>query len=164
MRYLALFTVVLLSACTNAVQPDSICPQTGFVDNSDTVTYLSGTETTVRAAINGFKGDCTFADKEKKTVELTLTLPFEAQKGATAAVQEEELPYFIAVLSPEEKVLQRQAFTTKVGFGDSGRGSSSEEHTIRIPLAPGEEGAYRYKVVVGFVLTHEQLDYNREHQ
>jgi hypothetical protein len=74
------------------------------------------------------------------------------------------LPYFVALLSPEENILQRQAFTVAVEFEDNGIGAVTEEHTIKIPLATGEDGAYKYKVVAGFIMSPEQLAYNKGDQ
>ena len=149
------------------VDIDQICPKTGFIDRTDTVTYLapgSVKDVVAVAAIKGFNGDCSFKDKKSNVVTVSLTLPFAAQKGAAAgALKEKELPYFIAVLSPDEQILQRKAFTTKIDFDNTGTGSSIEEHTLKIPLKARAD-AGRYKVVIGFALTRDQLKYNEEQQ
>jgi hypothetical protein len=162
----ALLAVTLLSGCANKAQPDSICPQTGFIDHTDRVTYLapggSVKDIVAKAAINSFSGECIFKDKESSDVQISLTLPFAAQKGAAGGdLKQKELPYFISVLSPDEEILQRQAFTTKIDFDNNGNGSSTEEHVIKIPLKSRDE-AYKYKVIIGFTLTHDQFKYNEE--
>ena len=168
MRYIALMAIIFLSGFSafskNAA--DFSCPRTGLLDNTSTLTLLapgSAKDVVAVAAIKGFSGDCSLS-KDKKTIEISLKLPFLIEKGAAGAnLKDEELPYFIAVLSPVEEILQRQAFMTKISFDNSGTGSAIEEHVIRVPLKPQTEG-HQYNVVIGFALTRDQLKYNEEHK
>jgi hypothetical protein len=157
MRYIAVLAIVLLSACSmfSKNTEDFSCPKIGFIGDADVLSLAAG-----EAQINGFKASCSFS-KNPDQVQVELTLPFKAQKEEKAADKSLTLPYFIAVLSPTEEILQRQALSTKVDFDNTGIGSSSEEHTIKIPLTSPAE-AYKYKVVIGFVLTPEQLKQNKE--
>ncbi len=170
--YLAcgLLIALLLSGCAHAPPPTGICPATGFIDNTDTVTYLSGNpvpgageqNVAVRGSINGYRGSCSF-DKKKNAVVVDLKVPFVAQKGpAGAKLKKKIFPYFVAVLSPANEILQRQAFTVTVDFDKSETGEYTEDHAIKIPLPHGSHGAADYKVIVGFALTHAQYAYNRE--
>jgi hypothetical protein len=161
-----LLALILLSGCSNKVAPDPICPQTGFIGKTDTVTYLApGTkDIVVEGAITGFSGECVFKDKKSNVVDVELTLPFKAQlRKAGTALKEKEFSYFIGVVSPDEKILQRTAFTTKITFDNTGAGSSEEEHVIKIPLTSRAE-ADKYKVIVGFALTRDQYNYNDENK
>jgi hypothetical protein len=161
MRYIALLAILILSGCSAFSKGDTdfTCPKTGLVEDASTVTVLAENGISAEAVIAGFSGDCVVKDKQ---AVVTLALPFVVKKGpAGAALGAQKLSYFIAVLSPEEKVLQRQAFGTRVVFDDTGSGSGTEEHVIKIPLMePGT--AYKYKVVIGFTLSPDQLAYNRK--
>jgi len=161
----AFLALILLSGCAAKADPDPICPKTGFIGKTDTMTYLapgSTKDVLATATMKGFSGDCTFKDKDKNDLEVSLTLPFIAQKGkAGGTLKEKEFPYFIGILSPDEQILQRQAFTTKISFDDTGAGSSSEEHVIKIPLKTRAD-ADKYKVIIGFALTRDQMKYNEE--
>jgi hypothetical protein len=60
-------------------------------------------------------------------------------------------------------VLTREQFDTYIDFpGNKTRSGIREELSEKIPLNPGERGD-DYRVYVGFVLTHEELAYNRAH-
>ncbi|MCE9507408.1 MAG: hypothetical protein K8R48_03710 [Alphaproteobacteria bacterium] len=156
MRFIALLAVIFLSGCAMFSDPaeDLFCPEVGLIPYADTVSLASAS-----AAINGFTGSCSF--KKGSGVEIDLTLPFAARKKDNAGAGDIELPYFIAVLSPEEAILQRQAFSTTVSFDENGSGGSTEEQTVTIPMA-SPAAAYKYKVVMGLALTPEQLKYNKE--
>ena len=117
MLFPAAFLVILLSGCTSKILLDPICPQTGFIDKTNTITYLApdGTDVVAKGAIKSYNGDCKFKDKKTSIVTIALTVPFVAQRGkAGADLKDQELPYFIAVLSPDEQILQRTAFTYRL--------------------------------------------------
>jgi len=156
MRIISFLVVILLSGCAMSSQSEEgfLCPKTGFVANASTV-ISNGAE----ARIGGFFGECKF---EKNMVEISLTLPFTARKVATEAVlKEEKLSYFIAILSPEEDILQRKAFSTKIEFDKDGKGVSTEEHILKIPMTNPSE-AYKYKVAIGFAKTVNRTNSGKE--
>jgi hypothetical protein len=158
MRFTALLAVILLSGCAmfSSSGEDLFCPEVGLIPYADTVSL-----STASVVINGFKGTCSF--EKDSSVTIDLTLPFAARKKDKAVAKDLKLPYFVAVLSPDEAVLQRQAFSTTVFFDENGLGGSTEEQTVTIPLtAPAD--AYKYKVVMGFILTPEQLKNNKENK
>ena len=168
MRYIVLLAVILLSGCASTADIGSICPKTGFLDNTRTITYLAPElkkdNVVAVATIQGLSGDCKFRDKDCNMLDVSLTLPFAAQKGTAGGdLKDKELPYFIAVLSPGEEILQRQAFSTKIDFDNAGTGSNTEEHIVRIPLKVRDD-ADKYKVIIGFALTRDQLKYNEDHK
>jgi hypothetical protein len=150
MRIIALLALLCLSACSmfSKEAEDFSCPKVGFIANADTVSLPEG-----EALINGFNGSCSFSKKTSQ-VEIDLTLPFKAKMTAPPAGNSLNLSYFIAVLSPDEAILQRQSFTTNIDFDNTGAGGSTEEHRIKIPLSASAE-AYKYKVVIGFIQTPE---------
>jgi len=155
MRYIAILAVILLSGCSlySLEAEDFSCPQIGFIADADRASTPAA-----EVVINGFAGTCSF--KKSGEVQVELALPFAARKGATPAASV-ELPYFIAVLSPDETPLQRQAFSVKINFDNTETGSATDEHIVKIPLSSPAE-AYKYKVAIGFALTPGQLQQNRK--
>jgi len=116
--------------------------------------------------IGVYRGACNF--KTAGQEEFDLEIDFISKKGPTGLamgkkLQKIELPYFLAVLSKDDEILQRQQFSTTVDFDNKDEAASKEEHLIHIPL-PSKEAAAGYKIVLGFRLTPEQLQYVNDHQ
>jgi len=164
-KLLTLLAVLALAGCATSPVLPEICPQTGFIENADRAPFFDGDKVIVRATIAGFGGDCRFAKQEKgetaKKAEIDLTVPFVARRSAESTQKSIELPYFIAVLSPDEQVLQRQAFRTVLTFNKDGHAEGEESHRVVIPVPAGAP-ADAYKLAVGFALTPDQLKYNEE--
>lgn len=163
MRCWAVLLVILLSGCSYFAKPveDFTCPRTGFVAGTDKVTFLAPgtTEVGSSAVIKGFTGDCRFKNNQ---AEINISLPFAVKKGAGGAeLKEVQLPYFIAVLTSDDEILQRHAFSTTITFDNTGVGTTTEDHRLKLPLsAPAD--VHKYKIVMGFALTPDQLDYNKD--
>jgi hypothetical protein len=158
-----ILALLVLSSCSSDMPSDHICPKTGFIDKADTVAYAGGgDEILARGVIRSFTGECKLKNKKGDVIEVALTVPFAAVRGeAGTNLKMMELPYFIAVLSPEEEILQRKAFTTKITFNNEGAGTSEEKHVLSIPLASRAD-ARKYKMVIGFALTPDQYKHNEE--
>lgn len=150
MRLIVLAAALLVSGCSllhEEAATAPACPQVGFVAGASTLTAGAPENLEAEAIIDGFSGDCNY---KSDRVVVTIELPFVVRRGpAGGAANGMDLPYFIAVLSPEEEILQRQALTTHAVFDASGVGSVTEEHEINIPL-PREAAAYKYKIAIGF--------------
>lgn len=176
---LALCLLPLLSACDmtdrmaksitgnkeEVVLPS--CPEAGVMPDAARIPVFYGAsgqpqagDVAVTGILGRLQGACSFGKPGEAQLEITIS--FAAERGPKGvALRKQPLPYFIAVLSPDETVLQRKAFSTKVDFDNAGRAFTSEEHEISVPV-PSKQAAGAYKVVVGFQLTPEQLAFNRE--
>lgn len=138
------------------------CPDTGLLEGADTFPVFKedGRSLNITATLPGVSGGCNFDKPGEADMEIKLT--FAAIKNDEAFPhQKVTLPYFIAILSPDERVLQRQSFSTTIDFDNNVSAAASEEHDLVVPV-PAKNEAYKYKVVAGFELTPAQLEYNRK--
>lgn len=115
-------------------------------------------DVSVAARLANLKGVCKIRGGKAR-----LEFSFDAvaeRKALGKGVPGQNLSYFIAVLGPDEEILQRRQFYTAVEFKDADTGVKTEEHDVTVPLAdPARAGLYR--VLVGFTLTPEQLEFNK---
>ena len=148
------------------------CPTVGVVPEANTYpAFQAGMsqkdpKNLVAAGYIGvFRGDCTFKDGKEAVFDLEInfggTKGPKGRENSAKEIGSAVFPYFIAVLSPDETILQRQAFSTKVDFDNKTDGVSKEEHTIRIPVT-SPEAAHGYRIVIGFSLTPEQVAFNKQ--
>ena len=101
-------------------------------------------------------------DYDDDVVEGELDIVFIASEGPANTGRQAILRYFVAIATRDQQILTREEFAVQVTFvGNLTRLSVTEQLTPRIPLQPGQSGA-SYVIYVGFVLSPEQLDTNRE--
>jgi hypothetical protein len=112
----------------------------------------------IRATISGLKSACTFGEK---SMTVDIKVAFEAALGPQAATRSAAhiYPFFVAVIAPNGDILAKEIFTAPLTFSGN-QGSYFESLRQIIPVYNPEQGP-RYKVLVGFQLTQEQLAYNR---
>lgn len=172
--------VLALGACAMPMMggESAPCPAVGILPEAEKVTFFDGTTTddlkpnhgekhiTTMARFGGYRGNCVLKNNK---LQFSLDVDFSGQRGKSGgALNEQGLPYFVAVLGPDEKILQRDAFQTAVLFNDAGQGVAREKHMINLPLDPNIKDAKEavvaavksQRVIMGFILTPEQLDYN----
>lgn len=162
----ALAASVTLAACAGTARPDTRCPTAGFMPGADTLRVFAdmaapkAAEQKVRADMVNYKYGCRPVPA-KGSMEVALTLDFQAERLPPAgAMKGLTLPYFIAVLDPQEKVVERRAFTVRLKFDEAGRVVQSEDHRILVAM-PAPQAAPGYKIAFGFELTPAQLAFNR---
>ncbi|MCK6418801.1 MAG: hypothetical protein L6Q57_07685 [Alphaproteobacteria bacterium] len=104
---------------------------------------------------------CTY---NPKSVTMDLKLQFDGRLGPAQKAENKEffsIPFFVAVKEPGGNVLAKEVFAASLNYTPgSGRATYTENLRQIIPIANTARGP-RYKVVVGFQLSPEQLAYNR---
>ena len=106
------------------------------------------------------RGDCAYI---KGGIDVSFSLNFVAARGPRLGGLHASFPYFIALLDPSDKVLEKNRMTKEFGFSSSSKiTQDSEDLHVFIPL-PKEQMSLgpSYRVLVGFQLTKEQLDMTR---
>ena len=102
---------------------------------------------------------------DDNAVNSELSLQILLAKGPAWHEEALSLPYFIAIVDRNDRVLDKRVFNSKVGFPE-GRRRATIVDTLeqRIPIS-GQETGDRYRIMVGFQLTRAQLQdqLKREH-
>lgn len=167
----ALAALIGLAACQQGPEaPAPECPAIAIVqDASELTLFVPGPgrdliDVTLEARVSEFGGFCdTDVDEDTRAGEVTIDMEvlFEATRGPASTSREATVSYFIAITDVEENILARETFNTDLVFeGNRNRIGFIEELSQTIPLRAGEIGE-DFKVFIGFQLTEEQLEYNR---
>jgi hypothetical protein len=163
-----------LTGCGSSTDTTGVpsCPRTAIIsDASRLVQFGQGASQgagqnaaqaiAVEARLTRLGGDCVYPmNKANVTVNMNLTI--EARRNtADLAAAVTTVSYFVAVVDADQRVLGRAEFASALEFKSGERQAASiEELEQRIPLPAGRVGA-GYDVLVGFLLTPEQVNLNR---
>ena len=160
-------TALALGGCSssfNSEKLDLACPKVGILSEAAKVTLFrpgsgSGPSDVVAHAVVGdYRGSCTY-DESGVTIDVSLALV--AERGPAMTDAQIPLTYFAALSRPDNSISAKQVFPTAIDFpGAAPRAGSREDIQLHIPLPKGQD-ARTYRVLVGFQLTPDQLNYNR---
>jgi hypothetical protein len=147
------------------------CPNVSILRDAAEITqYREGngrdlTDVLFQGKIDDVVGGCKYTHSGRfyDGVNQSLQLVFNVERGPADRSREAEFSYFIAVSQffPDPK--GRQEFTTRVQFQGNRTKVNvvDQEVRINVPLKQGEIGA-QYDIIVGFVLSPEQMQENRQ--
>ena len=145
--------------------PTLTCPDVSKVGDVSRLTrFVPGghdlTDVTFEAAVGQLAGSCSTSDG---AVVVDLKVEFIASRGPANTTRKAPFTFFVAIVDKADNVLARQEFDSGVAFpGNQTRSSGVEELEQDIPLANPLQGN-QYRIFVGFVLTPEEVAYNRAH-
>ncbi|UFN46831.1 hypothetical protein LPC08_12395 [Roseomonas sp. OT10] len=142
------------------------CPRVALLGEAADLTRFRGgardlTGLELDGRLTGFQAKCDYGPG-RQGLDVTLTLGMTVERGPAAVGRTAQIPYMVAVVTGDEtQVLSRASFAVPVEFPNnvSRLTLRSEELSIRIP-GPPQEAATR-TVLLGFVLTPEELALNR---
>lgn len=160
----------VLSACTPSdTVTQATCPRGGLVPDANTlVQFRDGpgrdlTDVVAQAQIVDFKITCEYAtgSKAKPGVVLDLQVAIAAERGPADRARKANLAYFVAILDGEQNIVAKDFFQAAFEFPDNRtRVGRVEELEPRIALKSNFDGP-SYRVMIGFQLTEDQLEWNR---
>lgn len=179
-RYLRIFVLTLLPilvACGSSKSDDDetaqdkkkplpICPQVAIIHELDTLRDY-GTEKpdpsqlVAVARLQMVNGDCEY---KKDGIDIAFDLDMIAARGPRLGGNRSEFPFFLAVVDPDQDVLNKDVLTTKFKFGDDSKSVEKTENLhvfIPLPKQKRDKGPL-YQVLIGFQLTQLQLDAIRD--
>lgn len=102
-------------------------------------------------------------DTNTGIVELDVSPVVMAEMGASNTESTAILPYFVIITDPEKEILYREELKFNVSFeGNRTRlVVTVAPTTLELPITPEIRSKY-YRVYSGFVLTPEELEFNRK--
>jgi len=141
------------------------CPGAAIVrDAADLSRYRGAgrdlTDTVVEGRITGINGNC--KRDGAGTVVTTVQVGIELMRGPAAPGRRAELAYFVAVLDGD-RILDKQVFPLRAEFpanADRLR-LTGDDVELRLKVKPDKTAA-AYRIQVGFQLTPEELERNRQ--
>lgn len=167
MRRFALATLsaalaLSIAGCASDAPPPP-CPPAGTPAPLDSITLFAPgggrdlTEVRFSGRISSVQTVCDYDDKG---VDVDLAVDIRVERGPADKSRQADLQYFVAVEDGPGNITAKQVFDVAVPFeGNSRRLARREELSLRIP-AP-TDGFKQTRVLVGFQLTPEQLEFNR---
>jgi hypothetical protein len=96
------------------------------------------------------------------TIVYDIRLQFLAQRGPKEREGSAKFDYFVAVTGAGGKPLAREVFPAEIPFENGAtQAIIVEEIQPTIPLKAGENGDF-YRIYVGFILSEQEMAYNRK--
>lgn len=145
--------------------PPPPCPPVAKVDDAATLTRFAGTgrdltDIQFEAEIGRVATGC---DYDSDKVDMVVQVEFIASRGPADQERKAPFTYFVAVARTDHTILGRESFQSVIEFpGNQTRAVTREPDVeLEIPLREGEAGR-NYRVYIGFVLTEEELAFNRQ--
>lgn len=142
---------------TETKAPTPICPQVAILrDLEDFKDYgvekPDPSELVAEARMVSVKGNCAYDDNG---IDVTFDLNFVAAKGPRLGGLRASFPYFVAVLAPDQTILNKDRLTVEVGFSSHEPATNAAESMhVYIPLPKHKRSAGpAYQVLMGFQLT-----------
>jgi hypothetical protein len=166
----ALFAFVGLAGCTVIDRPPPpACPEVLVPRDSSVMTeFLPGpgrdlTDIVLRAEFQGFAGSCGY-DVDSQTLNMLVSPDLLVERGPAGRDQiAVQVDYYVALVSPLGRVLQKQTFSAGAALAPSVvRGVfRDEEVELNYQMADIFE-APELTIYLGFQLNDEQLRFNRD--
>lgn len=142
------------------------CPPAASLYNASRVVKLDGSGMTFdNITYTGEMVDvrlfCRYADADPVRAEIEIDFAFG--KGPRGVDTRHDYTYWVAVTRRSGKVLNKEFFTVTADFSDGAvTGETEVLQSIRIPRADDTISAANFEIVVGFDLTEEQIQFNKE--
>ena len=116
-----------------------------------------------QSKIKSKAGKCVLASNSA-TVDMSLA--FDTKLGPKARQRKTDkpfltFPFFVAVTGLDGKIMAKEVFAASMSFDTGENHRVHHEYLRQIIPIKYKDRAYRYRILVGFQLTPEQLAYNR---
>ncbi len=167
---IGLSAAIALASCSSGVgdaldtrQNVGPCPPAGSIYEAARMIAFDGSETYSDIAwtgeITGVKLFCRYVGTDPITADIDID--FALGKGEAASGDSHRYDYFVSVIRRGGTVLARQSYSVDVEFGKVPVAAVHERVSVEIPRADETISGVNFEILVGFVLTEEQLAFNR---
>jgi len=161
-----LLSGLVLAGCAmfQEAGPPIPCPRAVTVADAASLTRFDGTgrdltDVLFEAEIAQIASACEYDDG---AVDVTVQVQFVALRGPADQQRRGDFDYFVAIADAGQTILARESFDATIEFpGNKTQAGVVEELEQHIPLRADEPGA-GYVIYVGFVLTPDELAFNRQ--
>jgi hypothetical protein len=147
----------------NALEIGPTCPRVAVGDDVGYVARFDGNGSKSENLLYAVKmnvpnGVCFLNDT---TIDVEMTVPILVERGPAMDGRDVNFEYWVAVARTDKTIVAREAYQTGAELRLNEVGQIVEEFDQTIPIQPGETGR-NFVIIVGLVLTEEELDYNRQ--
>ncbi len=143
------------------------CPRAYSLYDASRLVEIRGEEVAYEnvgftAEIEDVRSICRYFDDRPIEAELEVDIGFG--RGPAAESDRHTYNLFVAVTRGDVAVIERQVFPVEVRFdrGEDRVYQRERFDPIRIPRADADISGSNFEILVGFDLTEEQLDFNRQ--
>lgn len=150
------------AAATSAVDPN--CPQVGLMPGLNSITQLRDDKVISETVFTNLTSTCKI---EPAMATVRLNIGFKGTLGPVGVSDAKvaanyTLPYLIAVLDPKGQIIAKDVFAISLTY-KNGQAEQALTDVIEqlIPVANAAD-AKNYKIMLGFQLNEQELDYNRK--
>ena len=167
---IAILVLGAVGACGYRNPITEPCPSFGILGDAEQVTSFNGaghdlSNVAYRATLSAATLKCDYSKKERRgktsrAVNGELSVNLSVERGPALSDTQVTVPYFVAITRGRKYVLARQEFSQSFNLSAGTRVASQEAIPVTIPLAKDLNGD-SYEVVIGIILTPDQLAYNR---
>ena len=159
--------LALLSACATDNRVE-VCPQVNFVDGLQRMTAFGPavgadlSNVAYSAQMVQLAAVCSFG---RRGATVTAEFLLIADRGPADRERVARLDYFVAVADVEGEILAKEIFHSEIPFADNRRRvGRKEEIEPFMPSRSGDRDFTGYRVLIGFQLSPEQVEFNRIHR
>ncbi len=152
-------TAEMVTPCPKVEIVDELSALTEFSDASNPVDY----NVISRVHLTQVESSCRY---NERNVMIDLKLAFEGELGQKGRVRSNDkpffsYPFFVAVVAPDNNIMAKEVFAAPITYNrDESKHTYYESLRQIIPIERKVLGQ-KYKLMIGFQLSPDQLAYNR---
>lgn len=137
------------------------CPETNIVYDAARMVEINGPEKFENVGFTGeFYGVDTKCRYQKDNVQVALSLKMGAGRGPKASGLAKDYNYWVAVTQKDVEPISKDDFTQIVKFGENQDRKIIQTDTVTLNIP--RDNINKYEILVGFQLTPQQIEFNRD--